>query len=70
MGDGIADAALRARFDKNVQAFLKLAEAEKHYPCMSERGSSSSVSQLARAKTEWTPYRADVHHELRPSCRA
>jgi len=33
-GDGIADAALRARFEKNVQAFLSLAEAAKHYPCM------------------------------------
>ena len=32
--DGIADAALRARFDKNVQAFLSLAEAAKHYPCI------------------------------------
>ena len=30
----IADAALRARFDKNLQAFLSLAEAAKHYPCM------------------------------------
>ena len=33
-GGDIADAALRARFDKNVQAFLSLAEAAKHYPCM------------------------------------
>jgi NAD(P)H-dependent FMN reductase len=30
----IADAALRARFDKNVQAFLSLAEAARHYPCI------------------------------------
>ena len=30
----IADAALRARFDKNMQAFLSLAEAVKHYPCI------------------------------------
>jgi len=30
----IADAGLRARFEKNVQAFLSLAEAAKHYPCM------------------------------------
>lgn len=30
----IADSALRARFDKNVQAFLALAEAVKHYPCI------------------------------------
>jgi NAD(P)H-dependent FMN reductase len=30
----IADEALRARFDLNVQAFLSLAEAAKHYPCM------------------------------------
>jgi len=32
--DDITDAALRARFEKNVQAFLSLAEAAKHYPCM------------------------------------
>jgi NAD(P)H-dependent FMN reductase len=30
----IADGALRARFDKNLQAFLSLAEAAKHYPCI------------------------------------
>ena len=30
----IADDALRARFDRNVQAFLSLAEAAKHYPCI------------------------------------
>ena len=30
----IADSALRPRFDKNVQAFLSLAEAVKHYPCI------------------------------------
>ena len=29
-----ADAALRARFEKNLQAFLSLAEAAKHYPCI------------------------------------
>jgi hypothetical protein len=33
-GGTIADAALRARFEKNLQAFLSLAEAEKHYPHM------------------------------------
>jgi NAD(P)H-dependent FMN reductase len=33
-GDDLADPALRARFDKTVQAFLSLAEAAKHYPCM------------------------------------
>lgn len=33
MGD-LADAALRARFEKNLQAFLSLAEAAKHYPCI------------------------------------
>ena len=33
-GDGIADEALRGRFEKNVQAFLSLAEAAKHYPCI------------------------------------
>jgi len=30
----IADEALRGRFEKNVQAFLSLAEAAKHYPCI------------------------------------
>ena len=30
----IADDVLRARFERNVQAFLSLAEAAKHYPCM------------------------------------
>jgi chromate reductase, NAD(P)H dehydrogenase (quinone) len=30
----IADGALRARFEKNLQAFLSLAEAAKHYPCI------------------------------------
>lgn len=33
-GDELADPALRARFEKNIQAFLSLAEAAKHYPCM------------------------------------
>jgi NAD(P)H-dependent FMN reductase len=33
-GDEIADPALRARFDKNLHAFLSLAEAAKHYPCI------------------------------------
>lgn len=33
-GDEIADPALRGRFEKNLQAFLSLAEAAKHYPCM------------------------------------
>jgi chromate reductase len=32
--DDLADAALRARFAKNMQAFLTLAEAAKHYPCI------------------------------------
>jgi chromate reductase, NAD(P)H dehydrogenase (quinone) len=30
----IADAALRARFEKNLKAFMSLAEAAKHYPCI------------------------------------
>jgi chromate reductase len=30
----LADAALRARFEKTLLAFLSLAEAAKHYPCM------------------------------------
>lgn len=33
-GDSLADAALLARFEKNLQAFLSLAEAAKHYPCI------------------------------------
>jgi NAD(P)H-dependent FMN reductase len=33
-GDELADEALRARFEKTIQAFLSLAEAAKHYPCM------------------------------------
>jgi NAD(P)H-dependent FMN reductase len=32
--DDIADEALRGRFEKNVQAFLSLAEAAKNYPCI------------------------------------
>lgn len=34
VGDDLADAALRTRFDKNLHAFLSLAEAAKHYPCI------------------------------------
>lgn len=30
----LADAALRGRFEKNLQAFLSLAEAAKHCPCI------------------------------------
>jgi|SRR5438105_4315484 len=30
----LADAALRGRFEKNLQAFLSLAEAAKNYPCI------------------------------------
>ena len=33
-GDDLADQKLRARFDKNLQAFLSLAEAARHYPCI------------------------------------
>lgn len=33
-GDDIADPALYARFEKNLQAFLSLAEAARHYPCI------------------------------------
>lgn len=31
---GITDAALQSRFEKNLQAFLSLAEAAKNYPCI------------------------------------
>jgi chromate reductase, NAD(P)H dehydrogenase (quinone) len=33
-GDVIAEPTLQGRFEKNVQAFLSLAEAAKHYPCV------------------------------------
>jgi chromate reductase len=33
-GDDLADPALQARFEKSLQAFLSLAEAAKHYPCV------------------------------------
>ena len=33
-GDQLADAALRQRFEKNIDAFLELVEAAKHYPCI------------------------------------
>jgi len=33
-GDVLADGALQARFEKNMQAFLSLAEAAKNYPCI------------------------------------
>jgi chromate reductase, NAD(P)H dehydrogenase (quinone) len=32
--EDFADPKLRGRFDKTVQAFLSLAEAARHYPCM------------------------------------
>ena len=31
---GIADTTLRLRFERNLQSFLSLAEAAKHYPCI------------------------------------
>jgi NAD(P)H-dependent FMN reductase len=34
VGDALADVALQQRFEKNLQAFLNLAEAAKHYPCI------------------------------------
>jgi NAD(P)H-dependent FMN reductase len=33
-GEEIADAALRQRFETNIEAFLSLSEAAKHYPCV------------------------------------
>ncbi len=33
-GNKIANDALQKRFEDNLQAFLSLAEAAKHYPCM------------------------------------
>ena len=32
--DEIADEKLRGRFEKTIEAFLSLAEAAKHYPCI------------------------------------
>ena len=35
LADGeLADPTHQARFEKNIEAFLSLAEAAKHYPCM------------------------------------
>lgn len=33
-GRDLADAALKARFEKSLEAFLSLAEAARHYPCI------------------------------------
>jgi chromate reductase, NAD(P)H dehydrogenase (quinone) len=33
-GDDLADSALQARFVKSLHAFLSLAEAARHYPCV------------------------------------
>jgi chromate reductase len=33
-GDDLADPALQARFVKSLQAFLSLADAARHYPCV------------------------------------
>jgi chromate reductase len=33
-GGQLADANLRQRFEKNIDAFLELVEAAKHYPCI------------------------------------
>lgn len=32
--EGVSDPALNARFDKTIEAFLSLAEAARHYPCI------------------------------------
>ena len=32
--DHLTDAGLQQRLEKNIEAFLELAEAAKHYPCM------------------------------------
>ncbi len=36
-GDDLADSTLRSRFDDDVQAFLSLAEAAKHYHCLKRK---------------------------------
>jgi chromate reductase, NAD(P)H dehydrogenase (quinone) len=33
-GDSVADDKLRGRFEKTIEAFLSLAEAARHYPCI------------------------------------
>jgi NAD(P)H-dependent FMN reductase len=33
-GTALADGTLQARFDKNLEAFLSLVEAARHYPCI------------------------------------
>ena len=35
-GEQLADATLRQRFEKNIDAFLQLVEAAKHYPCIKQ----------------------------------
>jgi len=50
----IADTALRARFAKNLQAFLSLAEAAKHSPASNGRGSNFSASLPVPQLTVWT----------------
>jgi NAD(P)H-dependent FMN reductase len=37
-GDEIGDPVLRQRFDNTLQAFLSLAEAARHYPCIKKAG--------------------------------
>jgi NAD(P)H-dependent FMN reductase len=34
VGDALADSTLQQRFERNLQGFLDLAEAAKHYPCI------------------------------------
>jgi NAD(P)H-dependent FMN reductase len=33
-GEALTDPALQQRFEQNLRAFLDLAEAAKHYPCI------------------------------------
>jgi chromate reductase, NAD(P)H dehydrogenase (quinone) len=40
-GDELVDPALQTRLEKNVHAFLSLAEAAKHYPCIKQAGEPS-----------------------------
>lgn len=35
-GEQLADATLRQRFEKNIDSFLELVEAAKHYPCIKQ----------------------------------
>ena len=66
----LADAALGARFDKTVQAFLSLAEAAKNYPCIKRAwveflGEPPGGIYTPRECLDITAWRGATHHRLR-----